>query len=102
MPFIGQMMFDSPIEWAIIVLVILVLFGTKKLPEFARNLGRATGEYSRGKMELEREIRDSMNKTSTAPDNKVVDAAKALGIETSNKDETTLKNEIAEKVKTAQ
>lgn len=95
-------MFDSPIEWAIIILVILVLFGTKKLPEFARNLGRATGEFSRGKMELEREIRESMKTNSTGPSTDVTDAAKALGIDTSNKDEITLRNEIADKIKTAQ
>ena len=57
-------MFDSPIEWAIVVLVILVLFGTKKLPEFARNVGRASGEITRGKMEIEREIRAAANPAS--------------------------------------
>ena len=47
-------MFDSPIEWLIVVAVILLLFGsTKKIPEFARNLGKATGEFKRGQMELE-------------------------------------------------
>lgn len=95
-------MFDSPIEWAIIILVILVLFGTKKLPEFARNLGRASGEFTRGKMELEREIKDAMNQTPTGSSANVADAAKALGIDVSNKDEITLKREIAEKVKNAQ
>ena len=93
-------MFDSPIEWAIIVLVILVLFGTKKLPEFARNIGRATGEFSRGKMDVERELRAAAASTPSSTKN-VADAAKALGIDTTNKDNATLKNEIAEKLKTS-
>lgn len=92
-------MFDSPIEWAIIVLVILVLFGTKKLPEFARNIGRATGEFTRGKMDVERELRASASASSS--NKNVADAAKALGIDTANKDDATLKNEIAEKLKTS-
>lgn len=94
-------MFDSPIEWAIIVLVILVLFGTKKLPEFARNIGRATGEFTRGKMDVERELRAASTTTTTSSSKDVANAAKALGIDTSNKDDATLKNEISEKLKTS-
>jgi sec-independent protein translocase protein TatA len=96
-------MFDSPIEWAIVVLVILVLFGTKKLPEFARNVGRASGEFTRGKMEIEREIRAAANPASpsSAGNESVVNAAKALGIDTSNKDETVLRREISDKLKTS-
>ncbi len=95
-------MFDSPIEWAIIVLVILVLFGTKKLPEFARNIGRATGEFTRGKMDVERELRAAASTSAASSPNKnVADAAKALGIDTTNKDDATLKTEIAEKLKTS-
>jgi sec-independent protein translocase protein TatA len=96
-------MFDSPIEWAIIVLVILVLFGTKKLPEFARNIGRASGEFTRGKMEIEKEIRAAANPASPASsaDDSVVKAAKALGIDTSNKDDTVLRREISDKLKTS-
>ncbi len=98
-------MFDSPIEWAIIILVVLILFGTKKLPEFARNVGRATGEFSRGKMEIEREIRNSTaGKPVSAeggPKQDLVDAAKALGIDTANKDEASLRTEISNKVKTS-
>lgn len=94
-------MFDSPIEWAIVVLVILVLFGTKKLPEFARNVGKATGEFTRGKMEVEREIRAAAAAPAHAESDSVVNAAKALGIDTSNKDETVLRREISDKLKTS-
>lgn len=35
-------------ELIIILLVILVLFGARKLPEFARSLGKAKGEFKKG------------------------------------------------------
>jgi sec-independent protein translocase protein TatA len=39
------------LEWPIVILVIvLLLFGAKKIPEFARNLGRAVGEFRRGRV----------------------------------------------------
>ena len=34
-------LFDSPLKIAIIVIVILVLFGSAKLPVFARSLGKS-------------------------------------------------------------
>ncbi|HXA62916.1 MAG TPA: Sec-independent protein translocase subunit TatA, partial [Streptosporangiaceae bacterium] len=31
----------SPAHWAIVAIVVLVLFGSKKLPDAARGLGRS-------------------------------------------------------------
>ncbi len=33
--------FDSPSHWAIIAVVVLLLFGYKRLPEMSRSLGRS-------------------------------------------------------------
>src|SRR3989449_10206563 len=46
------------IEWVVILMIIavLLLFGPSKLPELARGVGRALGEFRRGRMEIEREI----------------------------------------------
>ena len=39
----------GPSEWVIIAIVaIVVLFGAKKIPEMARSLGRAQGEFKKG------------------------------------------------------
>lgn len=39
----------GPSEWIIVAIVaIAVIFGAKKLPEFARSLGRSQGEFKRG------------------------------------------------------
>jgi len=32
----------------IVLLVVVILFGSKKLPEMARSLGRAQGEFKKG------------------------------------------------------
>jgi sec-independent protein translocase protein TatA len=40
----------------IIFLVILLLFGAKKLPELANGLGQAVKEFSKAKDEIEREV----------------------------------------------
>ena len=50
-------------EWIAIILVIIVLFGGKKIPELARGLGRGINEFKRAKDEIKEEIEsDSKNK----------------------------------------
>jgi len=43
----------------ILVFFALLFLGGKKIPEFARGLGRAMGEFKRGRLEIEREIQSS-------------------------------------------
>jgi|GEM_PF-331978 len=40
----------------IIFLVILLLFGAKKLPELAKGMGQAVREFSKAKDDIEREV----------------------------------------------
>ena len=47
---------DSITGILIVVVVIAVLFGFKKLPELMRNVGKATGEFQKGKFEAQREL----------------------------------------------
>ena len=44
-------------ELAIIVLVILVLFGSTAIPKFARSLGQAKKEFSKAMKETEEETK---------------------------------------------
>ncbi|QSR89565.1 Sec-independent protein translocase subunit TatA/TatB [Methylacidiphilum caldifontis] len=46
-------------EWFWIFVVVFLLFGAKKLPELARGLGKALGEFHKAKEEFEKEIRES-------------------------------------------
>ena len=45
----------------IILFVVLLLFGAKKLPELARGLGQAVKEFSKAKDEFEREVSHPVN-----------------------------------------
>jgi sec-independent protein translocase protein TatA len=43
-------------EIMLIFLVILLLFGAKKLPELARGIGKSMGEFKKAREEFEHEI----------------------------------------------
>ncbi|AFV76161.1 MULTISPECIES: twin-arginine translocase TatA/TatE family subunit [Thermus] len=43
----------GPVEIILILLVILLLFGAKKLPELARGLGQSAKEFKKGLSEGE-------------------------------------------------
>lgn len=46
----------GPPEIAIILFILLLLFGAKKLPELARGMGRSAGEFKRAREEFENEL----------------------------------------------
>lgn len=48
-------------EMIMIFIVILLLFGAKKLPELARGIGKSMGEFKKAKEEFEHEITRSEN-----------------------------------------
>ncbi len=48
-------------ELIIIAVLVLILFGAKKLPMFARSLGKSIGEFKTAK----KEFQDEMNRTLT-------------------------------------
>lgn len=52
-----------------ICVVVLLLFGAKKLPELARGMGKSLGEFKKAKKEFEDEVKsavDDVNQDSTA------------------------------------
>jgi sec-independent protein translocase protein TatA len=46
-------------DMMVILLIVLLLFGAKKLPELARGMGRAVKEFSAARDEVERELSQS-------------------------------------------
>ena len=42
-----------------ILIIVVLLFGAKKLPELARGLGRSLGEFKKARDEFERELHSS-------------------------------------------
>ena len=46
-------------DMMVILLIVLLLFGAKKLPELARGMGRAVKEFGAARDEVERELSQS-------------------------------------------
>jgi sec-independent protein translocase protein TatA len=89
-------------EIVLIVVAIIVLFGASKIPDLARSLGKATGEFKKGQKEIERELTDVEKsiKESPAEDKslKIKQMARDLGISTEGKTDEQLLKEIQNKM----
>ncbi|MFA7344171.1 MAG: twin-arginine translocase TatA/TatE family subunit [Terrimicrobiaceae bacterium] len=55
-------------ELIFILVIVLLLFGAKKLPELARGLGQSLGEFKKAREEFEREIHKTAAEVKSAPD----------------------------------
>ena len=99
-------------EWIIIGLMALfLLFGSKKLPEFSRMMGRVVGEYEKARMIAQREMAQSIPSQTASyqgpniqgPVNsereKLEMVAMSLGIESRNKNDDELRDLISDKIK---
>jgi sec-independent protein translocase protein TatA len=47
-------------EWIIIIIAILILFGGKKIPEFMRGLGKGMKEFKNAKDNVHREFQEGI------------------------------------------
>lgn len=47
-------------EWVIILFVVLLLFGGKKIPELMRGLGKGIREFNNARANIESEIKEGM------------------------------------------
>ncbi len=85
-------------ELILIFLAALFLFGPDKIPEIARSLGKATGEFKKAQMESEHELRrlpESLNEK----DSKIHNLAKEMGLNVDNKTSEQLVEEIRLKIR---
>jgi len=88
----------SGFEWVIILIIIavLLLFGPQKLPELARGVGRALGEFRRGKMEIERQISQELSVADVKETRaRLEKTASILAIPSTGRSEMQLKLDIA-------
>ena len=69
-------------EMVIIALLILVLFGAKKLPTFARSLGKSMGEFRKAKDEFEAELHRAQDEIERPAIKPATDSSKAMNSET--------------------
>ena len=64
-----------------IFIIVLLLFGAKKLPELARGVGKSMGEFKKAREEFEREISRSEDEVSKDEPRKEVRVKTASGSE---------------------
>jgi sec-independent protein translocase protein TatA len=61
------------LDWVWILLIVLVIFGGKKLPDLARNLGKGMSEFKKGLNDVQNEAQntknDIVNEIKKAPTN---------------------------------
>jgi TatA/E family protein of Tat protein translocase len=97
-------------EWLIIgvVAIVIIMWGPAKIPEFAKALGRAKGEFSKA----QKEFTDAATTTVNAPtaaivspqtikskDELLIETARNLGVSTAGKTREQITEEINLKVK---
>ncbi|MFZ4593803.1 MAG: Sec-independent protein translocase subunit TatA/TatB [Verrucomicrobiaceae bacterium] len=68
-------------EMVIIAVLILVLFGAKKLPTFARSLGKSMGEFRKAKDEFESELHRAQDEIERPAIKPVTDTSKSATVE---------------------
>jgi len=54
-------------QWLILIVICLVVFGAKRLPDIARNLGRSLGEFRKARREFEEELMKTEKPSEEAP-----------------------------------
>lgn len=51
----------------ILLVIVLVLFGAKRLPELARGLGQSVNEFKKAKDEFDKEVANPSSTSSSTP-----------------------------------
>lgn len=121
------MALDDPIVWVLVLGVVIFLFGSSKIPQFAKSLGHARREFDKGWKGISEEIMTpnatvgptqpsfpQANPTSTAPAptstqtshhvvepasaDALITACKNEGIDTTGKTKEQLASELAWKL----
>jgi sec-independent protein translocase protein TatA len=74
------LMMPGPTEWLLILAIVLVLFGAKKLPELARGLGQGLNEFRKARDDFDRALQsaDAPARPSATPAGTPRDAAAAV------------------------
>lgn len=82
------------LEWIIIIgLIIVIFFGVRKIPQLARSIGKASGEFQKARIEAKRELQDMKSQGNVGRE-KLETIAESLGIDYTNKNDDELRTAI--------
>lgn len=84
-------------ELLIILFVVLLLFGSKKLPELAKGMGKAFGEFKRTQRATEFKIKEESKPTR---ETEVIEKKEEMKAETESEEEKLETTEATEKSET--
>ena len=85
-------------EMILILVVAIFFFGPDKIPELARSLGKATGEFKKAQMETERDV-NKVGEPMDEKDTKIHNLAIEMGLDINNKTSEQLVEEIRLKIR---
>lgn len=93
------MLIPGGYEWIFIIFVIIiVIFGAKKIPELARSFGKATSEFEKARIESKNELEKIKNEDRLSRE-KLESIADALRIDYDGKNDESLKKDIEAAIK---
>ncbi len=88
------MLIPGGYEWILIILVIIiVIFGAKKIPEIARSVGKMGTEFEKARIQSKNELDKIKNEDSLSRE-KLESIADTLRIDYVGKDDVSLKMDI--------
>ena len=103
------------IEWLIIgaIAIVVILWGPSKIPEFAKALGKAKGEFQKAQTDFNKAATETATNQASPPSASIIKApsplrsrdevllntAQTLGISTEGKTREQISEEISFKVK---
>ncbi len=95
------MAFVNGAEWIIIIMIIVILFfGAKRIPELARSLGKASSEFQKAKIEAKKTLENDQYRSQKSVDREKLESiAETLGVDYSNKNDQDLKLAIESELK---
>ena len=89
------MLIPGGYEWILIIFVIIiVIFGAKKIPEIAKYFGKATSEFEKARILAKNELVKIKNVDSQIGREKLESIADTLRIDYVGKDDESLKMDI--------
>jgi len=103
------------LDWIIVgvIAIVIIMWGPSKIPEFARSLGRAKGEFEKAQKEFTNAALTTgstatanvalaapkLSSTMKTKDEMLLEAAQGLGIQTDGKTRQQISEEISVKAK---